>query len=221
MIKDYENIAVLIDFDGTITDRDTNVELFNQRGTINTSLRDLSRQEEARTMNHLDKMSYVFDHIKITEEDYKDFILSNFKMTDGFVDFYRELKRRDIPVAIISGGFSNGIEIFLEDYGIDDADIYANELIFEGEDIEIEFYGDPLDCCEHGPCGNCKILRYEEFKKLRDNIIFIGDGFTDRWVADRAELLFAKSSLVDFCRLNNIDYIEWEDFNDIGKNIFG
>lgn len=221
MIKDYDNMAVLIDFDGTITDRDTNLELYSQKSILKESLLELSKREEGRSMNLLERIEYVFDHIKISEEEYREFILSNFEISEGFVEFYRELEEREIPVAIISGGFSNGIEIFLEGHGIEGADIYAHRLEFDGEDIKIKFYGDPLDCCEHGPCGNCKVLRYEEFKKIKDQIIFIGDGFTDRWVASKAELLFAKSDLVEFCKLNNIDYIGWKDFNDIRKVIFG
>lgn len=220
MLKDYENMAVLIDFDGTITDKDTNVELFDQRGSIRGSINDLNKSREGAVMSHLEKMSYIFDHIKISEEDYRGFILENFKLTEGFKDFYRSLRQRKIPVAIVSGGFSNGIEIFLKAHGIDDLDIYAHSLVFDGEDIKIDFYPDPLDCCQHGPCGNCKILRYREFKKIRENIVFIGDGFTDRWVAGVAELLFAKSDLVDYCEAHDIDYLGWEDFNDISRIMF-
>lgn len=220
MLKDYKNMAVLIDFDGTITDKDTNVELFNKKGDIKLNLMELNKSEESKDMTHLDKMNFIFDHIKIREEEYEDFILSNFKLTDGFKEFYDKLKEYNIPVAIISGGFKNGIDVFFKKHGIEGLDVYAHELEFNDRDIRINFYGDPMDCCENGPCGNCKILRYEEFKELKDNIVFIGDGFTDRWVASRAEILFAKSDLIKFCEDNKIDYIEWNDFNDISEILF-
>lgn len=221
MLNNYEDLAVLIDFDGTITDKDTNVELFNQKNILKKSINDLSGNKESKEMSTVDKMNFIFDYIKMTEDEYKDFILNSFEITPGFKEFAQILAEKDIPMAIVSGGFINGIEVFLDKHDMNNIKIYAHRLIFDGEDISVDFYGDPDDCCENGPCGNCKIMRYNEYKKEKEKVVFIGDGFTDRWVAKKADILFAKSDLVDFCKKDGVDYIEWEDFYDIKKVIFG
>lgn len=220
MLRDYDNMSILIDFDGTITDKDTNVELFKLKNK-NSSEEEINKFSDMKDISHLEKMKYVVENIKITESEYKKFIINNFELTEGFKEFLDNAKKHNIPIAVISGGFINGIDIFFEKYGINDIEIYANKLYFDGENMTVEFYEDIKDCCENGPCGNCKILRYNEFKEKRNNIVFIGDGFTDRWIARKAEILFAKSNLKDYAKIDNIDYISWENFYDINNKIFG
>ncbi len=220
MLKNYDNIAVLIDFDGTITDKDTNVELFKYRGNGSSKKEDIDKFSDTTEYTHLEKMRYIFQNIKITESEYKKFILDNFELNPGFKVFIDNLKKYNIPVAVISGGFINGIEIFFDKHNISNIEIFANKLIFDKDNLEIEFYDDIEDCCSNGPCGNCKIQRYKEYKKLRDNIVFIGDGFTDRWVAKESEILFAKSNLIEYAKKDNIPYIPWENFYDINSIIF-
>lgn len=219
MLKNYRDMAVLIDFDGTITDSDTNIKLFEEKSTIDLNLLDIDRDKGVKKLTYVEKIQYVFDSIKITEDEYRDFILDNFTLTKGFKGFIEKLREKDIPVAIVSGGFRNAIDIFLREYGIENIPVYAHKLVFHNRDIEVDVYKDPVNCCENGPCGNCKILRYKEFKEVRNNIVFIGDGFTDRWVSHKAEILFAKSMLADYCRDNDIDYFFWEDFTDIENTL--
>jgi 2-hydroxy-3-keto-5-methylthiopentenyl-1-phosphate phosphatase len=45
--------------------------------------------------------------------------------------------------------------------------------------------------------------------------ILVGDGRSDFCVATRADLTFAKSALLDFCRIEKIPHIEHSEFGDI------
>lgn len=219
MLRDYENMAVLIDFDGTITDRDTNELLFEEVAAerINKLAEEYSQGKHGK----LELVRLMFKEIRLTEEEYISYVLDNFKLTEGFKDFCQNLRSKEIPFAIVSGGFTNGILPFLDKYGLEDLEVYGNRLIFNDRDIDVEFYdGDNLNCCDNAPCGNCKIQRYKEFKEKRKNIVFIGDGHTDRWVSNVAELVFAKGELVEYCKKDGVSYMDWQDFNDINEKIF-
>ncbi len=217
--KDLRDIAILVDFDGTITEVDTNIKL------INTFAKE--EHEKVRKLHSEGKMDLLssirlqYEYIKLTEDEYVDFILNEIDITKGFVGFYNNIEKHNIPFAIISGGFENGIKPFLKKYEINNVDIFANKFIFNGRDIEVEFYDEEYKC-EYNiePCGNCKIKHYDDYKKDNEQVIFIGDGWTDRCVAHKSDIIFAKDELLDYCKENNIECIPWEDFNDINEILF-
>ncbi len=216
---DLNRSAILIDFDGTITTEDTNDKIFKVYGSKN--------RDEIRAKFKEDKLSFpqyfqtVMGKVRLTEEEYKRFLLEEIELSPGFLEFYKKAKERSIKIGIISGGFENGIIPFLEKYGIDDIDIFANKLVFQGDRPSIEFLdGQDTQCCPKGPCGNCKIKHYYEYKEENKNIIFIGDGLTDMPVANLAEIVFAKDSLATYLDEKDIPYIAYEDFNDINKILF-
>lgn len=216
---DLNSAAILIDFDGTITTEDSNDKLVEY--FWNDEIEQFYKENNERDMTYVDFMDSLFSKLKITEEKYLDFMLNEIDLAEGFIEFYQKTKELNIPCAIISGGFNNGIIAFLKKYGIEDIEIYANTLNFNGEDITLDFYHnrDPK-CCHIGYCGNCKIRHVNEFKKKYGEVIFIGDGITDEPIANRADIVFAKDGLLDFCNKNKIDCIPWNDFFNIKRIIF-
>ena len=215
---DIDKTAILVDFDGTITTEDTNDKLIEYFS--NTAVEEFLKNNNERDMTYVDFMDQLFSKLRISEKEYLDFILNEIEISNGFIEFYKQSKELNIPVAIISGGFRNGIVPFLNKYGIDDMKIFANSLKFNKEDMSIEFYHsrDPK-CCHIGYCGNCKTKHISYFRNKFQNIIFIGDGITDEPVASQADIVFAKDSLLEYCKEHRIDYIRWEDFIDISKII--
>lgn len=210
------NIAILIDFDGTITKKDTNDLLVKK--LFNKNIESIILKE--KKLKFMEYFNLLFSEIKITEEKYLEFILNEVELNKGFYEFYINTKLYNIPLGIVSGGFINGIIPFLNKYGINDLDVYANKLNFDGDNITIDFYHNIDNCCEIGSCGNCKVLHYNNYKKDNERVIFIGDGITDRAVASKADIVFAKDSLLIYCKEKNINCIPWQDFNDINRYIF-
>ena len=52
-------------------------------------------------------------------------------------------------------------------------------------------------------------------KKEYDKVIYIGDGVSDFCVANKADILYAKSKLSDYCKNKGINYIPYETFKDV------
>ena len=215
---DIENTAILVDFDGTITSEDTNDKLIDY--FWNDEVGEFLKQNNERDMTYVEFMDTLFSKLKITEERYLDFILNDIEITDGFMEFYSQLGDLGIPIVVISGGFTNGIMPFVKKHGIDEIEVYANSLRFEKENLAIDFYHNRNPrCCHIGYCGNCKTIHLNEFRRRYRQIIFIGDGITDEPVASKADIVFAKDKLLEYCNQHRIDCIPWEDFIDIRKII--
>ncbi len=215
----YEKLAVLVDFDGTMTTEDTNDKLVSVYGNENTD-REIRKFREGK-LSFPRYFQAIMSELRLTEEEYIKFLLEEIEISPGFLEFYKKTKKKNIPLGIVSGGFQNGIVPFLEKHGIEDVEIFANELVFQGNKPHIKFRnGQDTHCCDEGPCGNCKINHYYNYKEKRDEVIFVGDGVTDMPLANVAEIVFAKDSLAEYMDKRNIEYIPYEDFNDINKIVF-
>ena len=217
---DLDNIAILVDFDGTITTEDTNTRLIDHFGDRDktSGIRKDFNQGKISFPEYFDR---EVEQLRISEEEYVNFLLEEIEISPGFLDFYKIAREKDITIGIISGGFSNGIVPYLEKYGITDIDIFSNKLIFEDDGAHIEFlHGKETLCCDKGPCGNCKIKHYNRYKKFAEKVIFVGDGVTDMPVAEEADIVFAKDSLAVYLDKKGIEYIEYQTFKDINNIIF-
>lgn len=216
---DFNEIAILVDFDGTITTKDTNNLLVEVYGNETTDR--LKKEFREGKLNFPEYFQGEMSQLRLTEDEYINFLLEKVEISPGFLEFYEKIKEKGIRIGIISGGFKNGIIPFLKKHGIEDIEIFSNKLIFDRDMPHIEFLdGQDFKCCDKGPCGNCKIKHYNRYKKDSEKVIFIGDGTTDMPVAEVADVVFAKDSLAKYLDQKGIDYIFYEDFRDINKVIF-
>lgn len=212
--------VIVIDFDGTITRQDSNALLFEVFGDEYNQ--EIEQRFIAGTMGTREAMEKHFANLKLTEQQYNDFILQEIEIDPGFHDFYRNMQRHNLPLAVVSGGYINAIEAVFRREGLSLPTILANKLIFSSEGIKNVFYHQQPTCSEEfGPCGNCKAKHIRRYKQDFEHVIFIGDGLTDRCGARYADTVFAKGSLASYCRENSLPYREFKDFVDLNKLFFG
>jgi len=215
-LDSLSNVAIVSDFDGTITDIDTNdLIYFTFGGQPSYEIEELIAQGK---LGVKEGALQHFKRIHLTEQEFLSFIFQNARLDEGFKDFCKLLSEKGIPLIVVSGGYVNTISSFFEKEGIDSTNIkiYANRLKFNGRHIEAVFF-DESDECESGlgPCGNCKLRRLRELKAQYQTIIFIGDGTTDRCAAREADIVFAKGRLRDYCAAQGIPYVPFDSFHDI------
>ena len=95
----------MIDFDGTISKVDSNDLLIEKYS--NNLIEDLSQVDEE--LNFMESFSLLINDINISEQEYLEFMLEEVELTKGFSDFYKKAKSNNIHMAVLSGGFENGI----------------------------------------------------------------------------------------------------------------
>ena len=49
--------------------------------------------------------------------------------------------------------------------------------------------------------------------------IFVGDGLSDQYAVESADLVFAKNELARHCRENSIDYSPYSDLGDVAAHL--
>ena len=72
--------------------------------------------------------------------------------------------------------------------------------------------------CEHG-CATCKPAVMELLNPERAPAVFVGDGLSDRYAARRADLVFAKNSLAEYCREREIEHVEYERLREVAARL--
>ncbi len=134
-----------------------------------------------------------------------------------FVDFCRAA---EIPVMILSDGLDFYVERILHAGGLGHLPWYANhlELKKEGDLVRLEVSFPYADSeCEQ--CGNCKRNHILTGSADEDIIVYVGDGISDRCPIRYADVVFAKSGLIQYCQQANISYFDFEHFGDVQSRL--
>lgn len=205
---------IYLDFDGTITKKDTVgafLENFADKEWIDIELDWIKGKINSKTC-----MQMQLDLIKnLTQKDFDNF-LNSIELQDGFLKFYKTAKENNKKITILSDGFDIFIDYTLKKANLD-IKFYSNHLDIKEENGFLKFklfYPNEYKNCNLS-LGNCKCAKLEKDITGYKKFIYAGDGLSDRCIASKSNLLFAKNSLKSHCLKNGIKFNEFNDFFDI------
>ncbi|MGM0507943.1 MAG: MtnX-like HAD-IB family phosphatase [Fusobacteriota bacterium] len=202
-----KNILYLVDFDGTITKKDTLNYLAKK--FYPDQYDEWSRKIMSGEIEITEWLKLFEKAFEISQEDY-DEELKHLEIDEHFKEFTvnKELK-------IVSGGFEYNINKILSQNNIYDIDVYANGLKFiDNNKIKIDMKHFNKDCKK---CGVCKTNILKKYDKAYNKIIYIGDGITDICVAEYSDIVYAKkgSYLEETLAKKGIKYKSFESFAEL------
>ncbi|BDU50922.1 MtnX-like HAD-IB family phosphatase [Haliovirga abyssi] len=208
-----DKIMILIDFDKTITNKDSTDELvriYNEDEVLNTQ-----KSFQNKEINIKEYLSKLLGLLELSEEEFKIDIVKNVEVDRYFVEFLNFVKLKKYEYRIVSAATCENIDAVLEynNIFIDKNKIYSNNLIFEDNKLKVEFPYEK-NC---GFCGICKKSILGKYKDMKYKIIYIGDGSSDICASGYADILFAKKGygLEKYCIAENIDYYGYKNFRNI------
>jgi len=205
---------IFCDFDGTITQEDTIknfLTTFTGGGWLRAEKEWIDGKIGSREC--LEVQLNLAAHVSKNEID--DF-LSQVKIDDYFIDFYKFIKKEKIDFYIISDGLDYFIKTILEANGIEDAIFYANHLEFKNGKFALSFPNQNPRCKRNS--GTCKCKIAQQYTQSGCETIYIGDGLSDCCVSDNIDIIFAKDDLLKYCKTNyKKNYIEFRNFKDVKR----
>ncbi len=146
-------------------------------------------------------------------------LVSSITIDPYFVPFVQKAEELGVLVTIVSDGFDLFIEqILKKNLGSSSGylkalPIFSNRLLSHaGGGFTAGFPAGPV--CGHG-CANCKEVVIKRLTSPDDQVLFVGDGLSDRYAAKIAHVTFAKGRLLDICKQDGIDCIHYENFKKI------
>ncbi len=201
------SIVFFIDFDGTITKKDTcaaMVESFADGGweTIN-------EKWERKEISTEECANRTFKLFRAGLHDVKK-LMDTMEIDDYFIDFLNLCRDRGYGVYVLSDGYDFCLETVFRKYHIE-VPYYANKMIYD-QGFEIKCPNANPAC---GICGTCKTKLIDELKGEGNLVVYIGDGYSDTCPAMKADVVFARDALYKFCKDNGVGARYFDNFKDI------
>lgn len=205
--------VIFCDFDGTITENDNIIAImkhFQPPGWETTVADTLNRKLSIR-----EGVGKLFASLSTANKDeIIQFALQNARIRNGFDAFLSYCRSHQVPFFVTSGGIDFFVYPLLEPFHIEQSHIYCNQSDFSGNTIKIIW---PYPCDGHcnKDCGMCKPRIMRNFNPNTYFRIVIGDSVTDFESAKLADLVYARSRLLEKCQKDGIPCVPFEDFHAI------
>ena len=192
-------LAFVCDFDGTVAPADIGARLvgrFSPPGALDDAL----ERWRAGTLGHRELTEIECRHLDVDAAEAEAFV-RDFDVDPEFPAFVAWARAQGHEVEIVSEGFDFYIRGALERAGLSDVALSSNRLRFEGRRPRPEF---PYAADGCGTCGNCKGARVRAHRARGREVVFVGDGLSDRHGAAAADRVVARDALWDWCRAEGI-----------------
>jgi len=197
-----DHLALLLDWDGTVTERDT----------LHMTIERFGDLEVFRAMEGAIERKVPLDEVIATEmatirapmDEVVGWLLEHVRVRRGF----HELVREHDPL-IVSAGFHELIDPVLEREGVD-ARVAANHVTASSDGWRASFPEGPR--CD--VCGDrCKRAAARGLGAYA----YVGDGVSDRCVSLAADRRFARAGLARWLDAQGVGYEPFDDLEDVRR----
>jgi len=199
-------ITFVCDFDGTVAEKDVGSTLFRRYGSVGWE--SVLRDWKSGNISSRECLERECRISGIRRSELEGFARGQ-KLDPGFPAFAEWVRRRDFGILIVSDGLDYYIEAVLRRYGLGWVPFRSNRTVFNRGLVRPVFPFYERGC---GRCGNCKRYHVERVRSEATELVFIGDGLSDRCAVRHADLVFAKGDLSEYCRREGMEFVGFEDF---------
>ena len=213
-------LSLVLDFDGTITNRDIGVEVIKRFASPDWD--EGLRRWRAGEFDQRQLMEWEFERLPSGRDaEMREFSLDKANVRPGLAALINLCRENDVPMEVVSNGMAFYVEAVLAREGLSDMAYVAPSPTFNGMGPDagpaVEF-GDGIETCDR--TGLCKCARARRLRAGGRKIVFVGDGISDYCIAEEeADFVIARSSLRDHCKEIGIEHVGFEDFNDVARQL--
>jgi 2-hydroxy-3-keto-5-methylthiopentenyl-1-phosphate phosphatase len=193
-------MEVVLDWDGTVTEVDGLHLVLLEFGDA-----DIYEAHESRLGRDLSLQEVIageFASVRTPLPEVADWMRENARLRAGFPEF----ARRHRPL-IVSSGFHELIEPVLEREGLE-LEVRANRLDPRLDGWRVLFRPQTMCAVCGEPCKRSDVGGLDRFD-------YVGDGYSDRCVAEAATRVFARDGLATYLSQRGIAFEPFTDFSDL------
>jgi 2,3-diketo-5-methylthio-1-phosphopentane phosphatase len=200
---------ILCDFDGTITEQDVLGVIFSRFAPPEWLA--IEAEIDSGAISMKDGITRQTASMHVSQTDF-DAVLDEQRLDPGFKDFLAEVDRLGLPFTVASSGYDYSIQRIFANHGINYLDVAAGHIEFGADDtIAYTTPNANADCAVDNATCKCSVMGRLRNRKT----VFIGDGTSDQCPAEAADFVFAKGSLIDYCRANGIAHVPFRTFAEL------
>lgn len=202
------NWSIVCDFDGTIALSDVTDRLLERFAA--PEWLQLERAWSANTINSRDCLMRQTELLAMTAEELTA-SLRDIQIDPAFVEFMAFAQQKLCTVRVASEGYTQVIRALLNRAGAPPVPIAATYMIRNGRNHWM--LGCPFsepDCSTGAATCKCAVAR--EGRSSAAPVLVIGDGRSDFCVASKADFVFARGALLEFCRAQALPHAAVANF---------
>jgi 2-hydroxy-3-keto-5-methylthiopentenyl-1-phosphate phosphatase len=199
-------VQLVLDWDGTVTDGDTLHAAIGEFGDVDVFR--AMEDEIGRRLTLQEVIAVEMATISAPLDEVVAFLVDTVSLRAGF----SELVERFDPV-VVSMGFHELIDPLLERDGVD-VGVIANRLDPQPDGWRTVFRPQATCAVCGEPCKRSDVAGLDGF-------VYVGDGFSDRCVAQAATRVFARDGLAGYLRTEGVPFEPFDDFHDLARALNG
>ena len=197
-------IRIFVDFDGTVTDRDSIVFLTERFGAGAEYRKSILRKFEKGELNVFQTIEKELASIHVSWKEAARALKENISVDPEFPDFVHWCCRHNYPISVVSSGIRQVLSLFIGH-------------------LDVPFHAHPVKITD-----SAWLYRKDEradkvniLRKARRNgeIVYIGDGISDVCAVRYTDILFAKSYLAKYCKQMSIPFLPFESFRQVQERL--
>ena len=200
----------IVDFDGTLSVGDTIDAMLERFADESWEL--IEKDWLDGKISAVECMTQQIRMVKTDNVTLESFF-RGIQLDATFLPFYKHVKQF-AKLAIVSDGLDHAVKVAMRNAALPDMPIYANHLHFVPEGIDISFPNRVEGCAGGNGTCKCAIARNLSLE-AGGPVVLVGDGKSDACLASRADVVFAKGSLIKHCEKNDIPYHPFQTFADV------
>ncbi len=210
-------LRVFLDFDGTLVRPNTAIELVSRFAPNGARLaRDIDAALHARRITLREAWAIEVRSLPLQRlDEMRAFLRDSIDLRTGARELLDLLADYDVPTAILSGGLDAFIRPILDRERIDLPIISDSLRLERGRAPRVD---SPF---EHPTCRLCGVCKAGAIQRdlAPSRTVFVGDGSTDRFAAEMADLVFARHRLREYCQQHQIRCYPFEDLIPVARQL--
>jgi len=199
--------TIVVDFDGTITEQDLLDEIAETFGDPEV-YREVDEGLDRRELTLHEVLRREFAPVTAPLADVVDWVLAHASIRAGFGELVGLAEKRGWRLVVVSSGFRELIEPVLAREGLSGIELYSNSVDPDPAGWRVRFLDETV--CDM--CGQeCK---RSTVSALADGseVVYVGDGYSDRCAAEDADLVFARRGLASYLSGRGVPFELFDDF---------
>jgi 2-hydroxy-3-keto-5-methylthiopentenyl-1-phosphate phosphatase len=206
--------TLVVDFDGTITQEDVLDEIARRFGDDEV-YREVDEALDRNGITLHEVLRREFEPVRAPLGEVLEWVHANASIRPGFRELVELARARGWRVVVVSSGFRQLIEPMLERAGIQGLELVSNEVDPDPEGWRITFFDESI-CLV---CGEaCKRTTVRSVVDGGE-VVYVGDGYSDRCAAEDADLVFARRGLASYLAERGVPFEPFDDFFQIAEKL--
>ena len=199
-------MRLVVDWDGTVTEIDGLHLVLLEFG--DEAIYEAHEERLGRELTLHEVIAGEFRSVRAPLTEVVEWMRENARLRPGFAELAREHR----PL-VVSSGFHELIEPVLEREGLE-LEVRANRLDPRPDGWRVLFRSDvPCPVCGE-PCKRADLAGLGD-------VAYVGDGFSDRCIAEAAARVFARDGLATYLDGKGLPFERFEDFYDVADALAG